>query len=99
MNMSNSIIINRHVSNQGVLTINGRKYQVELVIAPDDSTATRIGNQCSYRLRGARGAVYATLRNFKNPTCMFLVSDKARINSHGLAGVWLTDNNGELRVL
>lgn len=97
--MSNSIIINRHVSNQGVLTINGRKYQVELVIAPDDSTATRIGNQCRYLLRGARGSVYSTFRNNHNPTSMFLINAKGSVTTHGLANVWLSDANGELKVL
>lgn len=96
--MSDSIVINRHVSNQGVLTINGRKYQVELVIAPDDSTATKTGNQCRYLLRGARGAVYSTFRRH-NPTSMFLINDKGNVTSHALAGVWLSDLNGELRVL
>lgn len=97
--MTNSIIVNSHVADQGTLTVNGRRYRVELVIAADDSTATKLGNQCRYLLRGARGAVYSTFRTQKYPTQMFLVNGAGKMTTHGLAGVWLSDLNGELRVL
>lgn len=97
--MSNSIIINRYNVDQGVLTIGRRTYRVELNIAPDDSAATRMGNQCRYILRGARGAEYHTFRTQKHPTQMFLVNGAGNVTSHALAGVWLSDNNGELKVL
>jgi hypothetical protein len=97
--MSRSIFINRFNADQGVLTVNGRTYRVELKIAPDDSAATRMGNQCRYILRGARGAEYHTFRTQKYPTQMFLVNGAGKVTSHALAGVWLTDNNGELKVL
>lgn len=97
--MSNSIEINRHVADQGVLTINGRKYQVELVIAAEDSAATRLGNQCRYLLHGARGAVYSTFRKIADPTVMFLINDRGKVTTHALNNVLLSDRNGELRVL
>jgi hypothetical protein len=50
-----------------------------------------------YTLKGPRGAVYSTQRNMNKPEYMFLINNR----KFGVAfnGLWLTDKDGELRVV
>lgn len=75
------------------ITINGRTYGVEVL--PDREQMQRP----VYRLTGARGADYTTMRVVPKPDQMFLFSTRKGLRVDPLPGVWLTDRNGTLEVL
>jgi hypothetical protein len=71
------------------IRIRGREYDVETCESPQDKRR--------YRLRGKRGASFYTMRNVHRPHMMFVISEAPR--SNGLERVWLSDENGTLRVV
>ena len=68
------------------IKVNGREYTV--------TTQTAKNGELQYVLTGKRNAVYATMRNVKNPHLMFLVTPNLANKT-----IWLTDKNGTLEVL
>jgi hypothetical protein len=75
---------------QTEITIRGRKYAVEQLPA-DKLDEGRV----VYKLTGARGAIYYTIRNRPNPTMMFLMREGTGFGA--MKDVWLTDKDGTLR--
>jgi len=78
-------------TNTNTIQIRGRSYVVE----PRVSSRGEEG----YRLSGPRGARYVTMRNVNTPHLMFLVDDRGFGLSSVTKGVWLSDEDGELRVV
>lgn len=73
------------------VTINGGEYAVGLRPGPE-----RDEGRPAYRITGARGAAYRTVRNRHNPEIMFLLRE-GKFGPGAMYGVWLTDRGGELR--
>lgn len=75
----------------GDITINGRQYAVELRPSTERDEGRPV-----YRITGARGAVYWTVRNRPNPDMMFLIRH-GKFGPGAMSQVWLTDKDGQLR--
>lgn len=71
------------------IQVQGRKFSVEVVEDAMDADLP------GYKLTGARGAVYFTMRNVNNRHLMFLINGNGKMNA---PQSWLTDEEGELRV-
>lgn len=64
------------------------------------TTETAKNGELVYLLTGKRGAVYATMRNARTPSRMFLIgAGKTFSGPFGKKTVWLTDASGSLEVL
>jgi hypothetical protein len=64
------------------------------------STTTAKNGETVYLLEGKRGALYATMRNARTPSRMFLIgAGKTFSGPFGKKTVWLTDASGSLEVL
>lgn len=74
------------------LIIQGREFRVAAV---PSSRGT------AYELRGSRGALYLTIRNAKTPEYMFLINKRKPTGAipAGFENVWLTDRDGELKLV
>jgi hypothetical protein len=77
------------------ITIEGRTYTVERKDDTGDGPSGKPEGP-TYWLRGARGAVYYTMRNVPRPHLMFLVNGVSFTRS--APQTWLTDRTGELTV-
>lgn len=76
------------------IQIRGREYRVESF-----ERETPRGTEKVYRLHGARGALYQTMRNLPRPEMMFIIGGgRLGISSTVMRGVWLTDKDGQLTV-
>ncbi len=63
------------------------------------TTQTAKNGDLVYLLKGARGALYATMRNVHTPSKMFLIgAGKTMSGPMGKRTVWLTDASGSLEV-
>ena len=71
------------------ITIDGREYLVEPLVRPGEDRPV-------YRLHGARGATYYTIRNRPNPDIMFLIREDV-MSGGALRNAWLSDKDGVLR--
>ncbi len=72
------------MNNTAEIVINGTAFQVESL-------------EGNYVLHGPRGARYRTMRNVPNPHLMFLINDRGFTKQ--APRVWLSDENGALKVL
>ena len=74
----------------GQITIRGRTFSVESV---------EVRGVTQYALKGARGASYATLRNSTKPSNLFLIDRRGFGIPATMQGVWLSDEDGTLKVV
>ena len=73
------------------IQINGRDYLVEPLPPYQQDEGRPV-----YRLHGAKGATYYTIRNRPNPDLMFLIREGGTACG-ALRNVWLSDKGGTLR--
>lgn len=79
------------------ITIRGRSYEVS---TREPSEARKRAGQTGpvYDLKGKRGGHYYTVRNVPRPEMMFLCNARGH-SSAVVDGVWLTDKDGDLKVV
>lgn len=73
------------------IRVNGRDFSV--------TSAEHAKEGVQYTLRGARGAVYKTMRNVNRPAMMFLVDARGFGIAMGKTPTWLTDASGALEAV
>ena len=72
------------------ITIRGRTFTVE---------SSEVRGVPQYTLKGVRGASYATMRNAKTPSNLFLIDARGFGIPATMLGVWLSDADGALKVV
>jgi len=76
-----------------MIEIRNREYSV-IKVDGNPNAENQILKESKYLLTGKRGAEYFTMRNVKNPHLMFVCG-----RSKTLDNVWLSDENGQLKVV
>lgn len=73
------------------IRIRGRTFAV--------ATQTAGNGDLQYMLTGPRGAIYGTMRNVKTKHRMYLIDARGFGIPSSMRGVWLSDEDGILRVV